>query len=51
VDFWDRDTVHGGGKEIVVDAPLGLMPLFVKAGSPLLRDQELRAVTEAVTAG
>ena len=51
VDFWDRETVHDGGKEIVVDAPLGLMPMYVKAGSPLLRDRDLQAVTDAVAAG
>ena len=43
--------MHDGGKEIVVDAPLGLMPVYVKAGSPLLRDRQLQAVTDAVTAG
>jgi alpha-glucosidase len=47
VDFWDRDTVVSGGKEITVDVPLDRLPLYVQQGSPLLRDPELRAVARS----
>jgi len=44
VDFWDRARVLEGPVELPEDAPLGEVPLFVKQGSPLLRDKELQAI-------
>ncbi len=38
VDFWDRSRVVEGPVELNEDVPLGRVPLFVKQGSPLLRD-------------
>jgi alpha-glucosidase (family GH31 glycosyl hydrolase) len=42
VDFWDRSRVVEGPVELTEDVPLGRVPLFVKQGSPLLRDQQLQ---------
>jgi alpha-D-xyloside xylohydrolase len=44
VDFWDRSRVVEGPVELTEDVPLGKIPLFVKQGSPLLRDQKLEEV-------
>jgi alpha-glucosidase (family GH31 glycosyl hydrolase) len=44
VDFWDRSRVVEGPVELTEDVPLGRVPLFVKQGSPLLRDPHLQEV-------
>jgi alpha-glucosidase (family GH31 glycosyl hydrolase) len=44
VDFWDRSRVVQGPVELTEDVPLGKTPLFVKQGSPLLRDKTLQQV-------
>jgi alpha-D-xyloside xylohydrolase len=44
VDFWDRARVVEGPVEVTEDAPLGELPLFVKEGSPLLRDKGLQEI-------
>ena len=36
VDFWDRDRVLEGPTELTEDVPLDVLPLYVRAGSPLL---------------
>jgi alpha-D-xyloside xylohydrolase len=41
VDFWDRSRVVEGPAELTEDVPLGKLPLFVKQGSPLLRNKQL----------
>ena len=32
-DFWDRSRVYTGPTTITVDAPLDLIPVFVRAGA------------------
>ena len=51
VDFWDRSQVHAGGRELTLDVPLDVLPLFVKQGSPLLRNAKLQAVTDSMATG
>lgn len=51
IDFWDRSQVLDGGREIDVDAPLDRLPLYLRQGSPLLRNAKLRAVTDSLATG
>jgi alpha-D-xyloside xylohydrolase len=45
VDFW-TDRVHEGGQAITADAPLEIMPLFVRAGSILPMTEPMQFVDE-----
>ena len=44
-DFYSEE-MHEGGKEIVTSAPLGKMPLFVKAGSVIPMEESLSYAEE-----
>lgn len=46
-DYW-TDTVYEGGRTITANAPLELMPLYVKAGAILPMEQGMQYATDSV---